>query len=177
MAEFHRTLGKLVHEWAFLEEAVAFLVFDLCKLETGDFEREDADLLPLLVLVHNNDLRANIAAAKALVLSDQFPDHAFAERLTWELNQIGNELRNERNRFVHDRWRLNDAGKFIRLEMGAKTPREPGTGKPFLALAKWTEYNSIEDIETLAEQVCESRDRLALMRNGLAALKEIAPRG
>ncbi|WP_305097397.1 hypothetical protein [Croceibacterium aestuarii] len=156
LEDLHRAIGRVVYEWAHLEDGVDALVFDLAAILTRAFYDERGAGLAYMLLTSNLDLRANIATAKALALqaAEDLPD-LFVE-LDPVLNNIEGELRNERNRFVHDRWIILNE-KIVRVKAGSKISRERGSGQHRLDIGTIKEFAQLSEVESVADHIAETR--------------------
>ena len=150
--DLYRAIGRVVYEWALLEDLVDALVFDLTAICSRRFYEDDDIQAPYILMSSNLDLRANISTAKALALhiEEDVPD--LFSRLEPVLNRIENEIRNERNRFVHDRWTLW-GDKIVRAKAGTKISREPATGHPKLDIGSVKEFAQMSDVEAVADHI------------------------
>ena len=98
MFERHATaLGLACIAWSTLESVVNEFLGLLIPLEPGDTER---------IVTSNIDFRAKLEMLVHLGFMEKYKDLWFLELQTL-INKIDNELRPERNRYVHDTWRLD----------------------------------------------------------------------
>lgn len=157
--KLHEALGDLVREWAWLEEGVVHLIFDLAAVGSRSFY-EDQNVAAFCTIVASNiDLRTSINIAKALAFSVREEIGNF-EQIEKTLNEINNDLRNERNRFVHDQWMVSYSDRIVRFRKGTRIPRQPGSGERKLELSSAERYGSINHIQRLAVRVREVRSLL-----------------
>lgn len=116
-----KALGDLCLGWSVLEHTV----HDICLHYAGavhhGFDGEEAyDVLHVALAAM--DLRQTISVTKAVIHMASSPlSPKLYERAEELLNYIDNEMRPERNRFIHDIWSVEDAGKGIsRHQMGPR---------------------------------------------------------
>ena len=154
----YRAIGRAVYEWAWLENEVSAFVFDLCAIHSRAFY-EDKGVGVVASAYHvNAELKANIAVAKALAHElSEIPD--FFARVESTLNPINNELRNERNRYVHDRWHVAGDEAF-RYKSGSVIRREAATAQTILEHATRKHFESIGEVEAFADRLVEQRRML-----------------
>ncbi len=99
----------------------------------------------------NLDLKANMAIIKTLAFAiDDSSD--FYTRVEHVTNLISNELRNTRNRYVHDRWHMT-SGKVIRYKSGTVIKREPSSGKRLISYGSTEDYASVTEVDAFAEKI------------------------
>lgn len=167
-------VGRVVYEWSWLENDVAALVFDLSAIDMPSFYSSfEGDAL-VNALSANLDLKANIAIIKTLAfaIDDQSDFYTRVERVT---NFIGNELRNTRNRYVHDRWHIN-TGKVIRYKSGTVIKREPSSGKRLISYGSTEEYASVSEVDAFAEKIhLARRDIMRLSEEAQSLFRQKHP--
>lgn len=153
--DLHRAIGRVVYEWAWLENDVACLVFDLCALHSPAFYRDPGAARVATAMNADLDLRANIAVAKTL--AHQVSDRpGFFERIETALNIVNNELRNERNRYVHDIWHLIGDQPF-RYKAGAAIRRQKGSGDSVLEFGTRKTFSSVTEADAFADAIHSKR--------------------
>lgn len=157
--ELHRALGYLVHEWAWLESQVTRLMFDLAALHSKQFYDDDGVGNFFTTVSANIDLRSSVAIVKALAFGIGEERTVF-NQLEPLLNEIAVDLRNKRNRFVHDQWAVLAHDHIVRFEKGTKLPKEPGTGERRLNLGSQEQFASVAEIEAVAVRVHNTRIEL-----------------
>lgn len=94
MDQYAIEIGRLCMAWADLETAIGILMVDLL---------EPAHVAAQMALMTNMDIRDRIATTLPLALVSK-PDDRWFSVLQSCLNRINNDIRNERNRMVHDSW-------------------------------------------------------------------------
>jgi len=87
-------LGYICIFWAWLERGVDEMLEALIPLEEGDKSR---------AVVANINLRDKIRIIRALAFLQKFDDD-WHKKLNALLDEIDNDLRVDRNRFIHDSW-------------------------------------------------------------------------
>lgn len=156
--ELYHAIGMVVYEWAWLESEVAALVFDLCAIHSSAFYDDQGADAAFFAFHANIDLRSNISVAKTLAFQSDFEAGLF-EKTENILNRIGNDLRNERNRYVHDIWYVVE-GSATRMQAGTRITRIKGSGAPSLATVKTQRYDKVEDVRAFANKIIEIREEL-----------------
>lgn len=160
--ELHRALGRVVYEWSHLETQISLLVFNLCAVKSPAFYEDEGVGQVVIAISSNIELRAATAICKTLAHGVDEPANYFA-LVEKTLNNVEGNLRIKRNRFVHDRWVvLHD--KVVRYQEGSAFPKEPGTGKTMMVHGRAEEYLSIADIESVADEIAESRKAVGKLK-------------
>ncbi len=103
-------VGRLCHAWADLESVVEFLF----EILTGMGITPSSG-----VIVSCLDFRDLMNAVRVGAIATG-QDRRWADEIIQTLNYIENDLRNSRNRYVHDRWWLTDDGV---VERYSKSPK------------------------------------------------------
>ncbi|WP_375289837.1 hypothetical protein [Qipengyuania sp.] len=170
----YAAIGKVVCEWAELENDLVRLLHDATIAEAPAFRSDARTHMAFLALVENLDIRATVAAIKAIHFHLTY-DFDFVAPIGPCLNRIENELRNERNRIVHDSWRLYQSGKLRRLQRGTKLVRQKGSGAELLYMGQSSEFESYRDIEAVAFRIQSEREILKAFREELLRLPPIKP--
>ena len=107
-------LGAVCIHWAHLEIFLDWLLDSMLGIE---------DRLIFQTLAHNIDFREKLQIVAGLGFLKK-PNERWFEVLKISTDQIDNDLRNRRNRFIHDRWGITDDGiKKIQLQTGTKKPQ------------------------------------------------------
>lgn len=154
--KLHEALGSLVREWAWLEHAVSGLIFDLAAISSKAFY-EDHDIGAFYTAVASNiDLRAASAIARGLAFASKDETNQFDD-IEAALNLINNELRNLRNRYVHDQWMVAAHDRIVKFQKGTKLPREAGSGERTLSLTTHEHFSSVTEIEAVVTRVHNAR--------------------
>jgi hypothetical protein len=147
-------LGNVVVLWSNIEGAVGEAILSLGELN---------DLPAARMMLYNMDIRSRLSALKAVCYMAMRPDD-FSEAEKW-LNHIDGDLRNYRNRLIHDEW-STDISQLVQGDMCAlrntirtKIIQEPPTGKKVLQLsASSTVY--AEDISEFCRDLDDARAAL-----------------
>lgn len=144
-------IGNLCFAWSALELGLDKLIRGVMA-----FPNEDA----AETLLANIDARDKIRITLGLGFLRK-PSEEWFEILKWCLDQIDSDLRNRRNRFVHDHWHVSSKGI-------TRIARRTGFRKPQARMA--TEYyteiaqpTSEKDIQSLIEDVQKMLFRLEFL--------------
>jgi hypothetical protein len=105
-ADHAREIGNLCIAWSRLELEVTVFLYTLMQ-PVGNLEA--------IIPITNIDFREKLDAVLALGFHKKRSDDWFA-KLRAAINEIGNDLRPQRNRFVHDHW-LQAGGEVIKFTM------------------------------------------------------------
>jgi hypothetical protein len=147
-------IGHIVLDWNDLEVQVKALVYLLAVYHSEHFDSEEGFHVAF-VMMGNSDLRSLIATAKALAFGVN--DSKFYDKAEKVLNFIDNDLRNERNRCIHDLWNVG-GNTTTRLKHGASVRKVPGSGERKLELQTIREYGSRRELEQLLLDIHEADD-------------------
>lgn len=144
-------------------------MFSLAALHSKQFYEDEGVSDFFHAVAANVELRSKVAIIKALAFGRGHQPAIF-NRLEPVLNEISVELRNKRNRFVHDTWVVLEENLILRHERGTKLPRSPGTGERTLALTTSERFTSISDIQAVATRVEQVRIDLIEIEEALEEL-------
>lgn len=165
--KLYSALGHLVHEWAWLESSVNHLLFDLAALQSDQFYKDLGASHVITSVLSNIDIRSCVGIVQALAFTIGDEGRAFFHRLEPTLNLISNELRNKRNRFVHDQWAVLASDRIVRFQQGTRIPKAPGSGERTLQLGGQETFASIDEIAAVALDVHNARVKVARFSNEL----------
>jgi hypothetical protein len=168
--DFYERLSKAIGDvciyWSHIEDHVHGLILHLAMYQDDAFEKK-----PVYQILHGVvcqlDLRQKISAAKVLAHNVTQPTD-FYERAESLLNYVDNELRPERNRYVHDLWEYQD-GRIVRNSMNPRVIK-PQSRMREVRLISEKEFASVDEITAFAEKLFDARDRLSLLDGELAGL-------
>jgi len=152
--DLYRAIGRVVYEWAWLEKDIAGLVFDFCALQSPAFYEDSGVGKVSIALNANLDLRANIIMVKTM--AHQTSKTEIFPRLEKVLNNVGNEMRNERNRYVHDAWFVA-GGRAHRMKAGSRILRQPASGETIVEHGGITHFVSLQNVHDFADKIHETR--------------------
>ena len=152
-----RAVGEVCYWWAAIEHLVQDIAVHTAPLMHTAYEKPTVSII-LHIALSNGDIRQTVAAAKAIAADTMMPPEMF-DRLESQLNRIDNELRAERNRFVHDLWNLEEGG-ITRYKRGARVIRPQARRREFV-LGTDKLYQSIEEVEAFARTLEQSWGDLA----------------
>lgn len=141
-------IGRVCYWWG----AIELITRDMCHHIAAIYSRaflDDTVYTPVYVLAENMDLRERIVALKTLACAVlPLKDFNGFEAL---LNRIDNEIRIERNRYVHDLWNEDEDGIY-RMKMGTGVQREQAF-KVRVRMLTEKVYGSIEEVEAFVGTV------------------------
>lgn len=148
-------IGSIIIDWGHMESMVKALIYDLALWHSGAFEDEE-EFQVLFTALSNTDLRSAIATAKGLAHG---VGENFYVRTEKVLNRIDNELRSERNRYVHDVWQPTRSG-FKRIRAGVSVRRAPASGERQIALQTVREFNGVEELRDFQMEIYEATNEI-----------------
>jgi hypothetical protein len=135
-------VGGVCAWWSTLEETVHDFILHLAACLTPDFDKPEVRMV-LHSALSNMDFRQLIATSKAL--ASQALERPLYLRCETILNKIDNELRTERNRYVHDSW-MAEGAKIERSKQGTVVSR-PQSRSLDLRFETITPFETIEKVE------------------------------
>lgn len=157
LAGHSEQIGRLCTLWSGLELDVACFLISVSHLE---------DPTDKNVLVGMLDMRAKISALIAIAHKRK-PSEEWFKNLSIVLNKIDSQLRDERNRIIHDYWLSipSEDGREImnRVRIRPKVKNEPKSGISRLHLATF-KPTTPEDILNLCEDVIAANVKMNLLR-------------
>jgi len=158
-------IGRSCYWWSSIEIELQELCSNLARFIDRSFEREEVWEVIAISLSHM-DIRQRIAVAKALAANGVDPDlYDSLERL---LNRIDNELRAERNRYIHDQWTVLDE-TIIRRRQGAKVIR-PQSRTLEVRHSYDRAYASIDEVNDFAERLATALSEVLALNQELSDL-------
>lgn len=165
-------IGRSSYWWSNIEHTLQGICVNLARFADEDLESEAVWGVLSTVLSHM-DVRQRIAVAKVLAAQGVDPDlYGQIERL---LNTIDNDLRSERNRFVHDHWQMNDEA-ILRRRYGARVTR-PQSRTLTIAQSTDRSYEDVAEVAQFTGRVASVYGQLVSLDRELVELHdEIWPR-
>lgn len=147
--KLYAKIGEASSLWGSLEQALRSFVADLAMFQNREFDNPDDDsaFVTLITLLGHMEARQLIASAK--VLAHWTAIEGFYGKAAKHLNHIDNELRTQRNRYMHDQWYIW-GDKIGRIQSGSIISNEPATGRPKYVHHRDTRYDDIEATRKLA---------------------------
>ncbi|WP_428530680.1 hypothetical protein [Rhodopila sp.] len=149
---FAEAIGELCNEWAHLEQWVGrtFLA-----VGGWDYRLPNASLMVSCI-----DIRDQIRAARIGAIN-RCPPGAFLESVIECLDYVDNDLRNARNRFVHDIWASAEDGVgAIKANLTPRAIKTPGSGHR--EVQPWqNQYVSVEEVREITFDVINERQYLS----------------
>jgi hypothetical protein len=161
-------VGETCFWWASIEDVIMGISLHLSWWVDDAFER-DGPWDTLHIALANMDLRAKIATAKALahkINEPKSPD--FYERSEALLNFVDSTLRTERNRYVHDTWRV-DGPRVVRSKIGPIVKRTQSRQRQ-LFMETGTYFAGPEEIQRFVDVLRQAYWDLAELDHHIAWL-------
>jgi hypothetical protein len=158
-------IGRSCYWWSSIEIELQGLCASLARFNDRSFDREKVWEVLAISLSHM-EIRQRVAVAKALAANGLDPDlYGEVESL---LNHIDNDLRPERNRYVHDEWMMID-DSIVRRKHGAKVIRPQPRQ---LSVLKSTDriYGYADDVDEFAQRVAKAVTDLLTINSDLDEL-------
>jgi hypothetical protein len=154
-------IGKAAIWWIRLEEGVRHLILTMAMYVDPAFERSPVSIL-LNDVATNLDIRGLVAAAKAVAHQVDEPSD-FYDRAEALLNRIGNDYRNERNRFLHDEWIIGPEW-IDRYKRGSVVVR-PQSRERLVLTRTERQFASIDEVRAFATLLQVANDEIHHMIN------------
>lgn len=147
----YAAIGKVCARWSDIESFLQMLCNALARFNSHYFENKSADFVLSIAVLHL-DVRGRVALAKVLLNGADGMIETGAE-IEALLNKIDNDLRLERNRFVHDEW-------VISPESASRTYIKPKiintqSRTRELSMATVKNFESIDELEQFAKLLDE----------------------
>ena len=148
---FYEAIGEMCTEWAHLEQWINRLF-----LAVGNWDYRDRLALVMSERIAQRD---QIAAIKAGVIERCAPGE-FLTLILGSLNYVDNQLRTERNRYVHDILVAHDDGiGGVRVDRTQRIKKDLESGEQFVQ--QWeNRYLTIEYVRRVITDVISERDHL-----------------
>lgn len=144
---FLPAMGYIVALWSSLETATRHCLYTWLPHKDQDFH----------LILAQMDMKARLASLKAIAFERLAPsDFDICE--AW-INSINTDLRNYRNRLVHDQWSppsdLSAKPHTFRVNTNAKITRSPGSGSKQLLRQSATPV-SVRELELFASDIVDA---------------------
>lgn len=164
-------IGDVCIWWSIIDNTILGLSLHMALLISPAFVQRPAwDALHVSLV--NTDIRVKISTAKALAYKIDTPlSPNLHERTEALLNFVDNSLRNERNRYVHDAWTIDDANEIWRRKPGAVV-RKTQANKRELFMFSARRFKDTEELGRFIEALESTYDDLVTLDNHLAWLLE-----
>lgn len=164
-AALENAIGQVCQAWSLIESHVGIL------LENKVWAALHVQLTPntqkiIQIFSQNMDVRQKIQTAKAIAVGFRPPLFKRVERL---LNQIDNDLRPKRNRYIHDVW-IDDGEGFIRIQPGSFVERVQAHS-PVARMGKREHYTDINAVRTFHTELCTALKELMALCGELEDLR------
>ena len=164
-------IGRSVYWWGSIEIALRRLCVNIARFRDLSFTGAKAREALEISLSHC-DTRQRIATAKALAFEAM--DGDTYDEIEQLLNVIDNQLRQKRNRFVHDEWEI-DGDEIVQRKHGAIVQNVQSRERKMF-WSKDQRYSSVEEVHAFASDVHQAlRDLEALDRDLDEMFREIWP--
>jgi hypothetical protein len=163
-----KAIGNTCIWWATIEGLVHDLILHLAVCLEPTFDKKSVmDILH--IALSNEDLRLKVATVKVLAHKiESVNSPQFYERVEQILNYLDNDLRLERNRFVHDGW-TDEAPEIIRFSLGAKV-RRTQSRKSEVVIYTEKRFSNISEIEDFVTKLEIIYDDLVTLDGHIAWL-------
>ena len=163
-------IGDVCMWWSNIEHEIHDLVLHLAMCLDPVFEKQGPFDVLHFTLSHM-DVRQLIATAKSLA-THVYDEHspAFYERAEIILNFVDNDLRPERNRYVHDLWAVEGA-TISRSRLEPKIHRPQSRTRAFSTYAI-SRYSDLAAVRSLGDTLEQTYQDLAELDNHIAWLCE-----
>lgn len=160
-------IGRSSYWWGNIEHTLQTLCVNLARF-TGEELESEAVWAVLSTILSHMDVRQRVAVAKVLAAQGVDPDlYGQIERV---LNTIDTDLRNERNRFVHDQWQIEEEA-IVRRKHGARVTRPQSRT---LAVSQSTDrvYADVAEVARFTGRVAATFDELTRLDRELVDLHD-----
>jgi hypothetical protein len=143
-------LGLACMSWSLLESVIDDFLADIIPLENDP--RQDV----AGVFHANIDFREKIKILVSVAFIRKYNDQWFRELQEW-IDEIDNDLRTERNRYVHDSWTLEPDNEYMSLSRTQKVSKliKPQAYQLELITQIQTPV-SLEDLEGLGKRISDA---------------------
>ena len=145
-------IGRTCYWWSALEHLVHDICLHLASCLSVDFEKS-INRTPLHIALSNMDIRDRIATAKAFASQAPTANKTFYNRFEKLLNRLDNELRIERNRYVHDLWMIGDDDQTIERFQQRTIVTRPQSHKPEMHIGTKKPFASVEEVEAFTHEI------------------------
>ena len=151
-------IGEVSALWSTVENDLRGFVIDLSCWHDGKFLEDHPEdtgaFICLITAIGHMELRGLVATAKVLAHWVNTPE-GFYERCEPLLSKFDNDLRNRRNRYIHDSWILW-GDKIKRFRSGSAIRREQGSGTRKYDYSPTEEFSSMDEIGKLGVEIREA---------------------
>lgn len=162
-------IGQTCYWWSRIEYLVHDLCLHLAHCLSLDFERSET-IVPLHIALSNMELRQRIATAKAFASQAPTAEKTFYDRFERVLNRVDNELRTERNRYVHDYWDIGDDQTTIERFQQRTIVTRPQSRQRELQIGTSKTYASAQEVERFVDELYQTYMELSELDSETAAM-------
>ncbi len=150
-------VGKLCGVWATLEDMVGRLFMTVADLPDSDWS---------YAMVRSLGFRDQINAIKVGTVARNISE-ATEKKILESMNYIDNELRNRRNRLVHDEWAaLSEPTRVYRIQNGSRLIKN----KSFERQSVTHSTSTLETLAALDEAIEECEQEMAVIAGLISVL-------
>ena len=162
-------IGQTCYWWSTLEHLVHDICLHLASCLSVDFEKSVTHA-PLHIALTNMDIRARIATAKAFASQAPTANATFYNRVEKLLNCLDNDLRSERNRYVHDLWMVGDDNRTVERFWQKTVVSRPQARKLELQIGTTKPFESVEEVEAFVGRLEQMYHDLVAIDNEAATM-------
>jgi len=159
-------IGNVCVAWSLIEAHVGILIAHQIRAALRDQVNGMAATI-FETMIQNMELRQRTQTAKAIAVG--FSENVFPKVETL-MNRIDNELRTERNRYVHDLW-LQEGEGLVRIKPGTFIQYEQAR-RPVANLERRTLFSGVDEVETFAKTLNQVLGELMELTSEFRALTE-----
>jgi len=165
----YAAIGRVCAHWSDIEWFCQRIVEVTAPFLATDFER-DYVRHPLTIVLSHMDGRNRVATAKVFVEMSVLKS-ATKKKVTAALNRIDNELRPERNRYVHDEW-IVSRHRAARTTLRPRITKEQARQNSCIKME--TRIFSNEELEAFADTLGAAVSELLNLGNEIEAEYAVA---
>jgi len=154
--EVAKAVGHVCVAWADLEWQLVCLASDLSKVIAPEY-KDRRLCYPFEIALSQTDMREKIMIVKVLAHTAR-GDATFYDDLCTVVNEIDNDLRPQRNRYVHDHW-LSGEEQILRIHHSPKI-FQPQANQRKMHRRSVHRYSQTDEMFCLVDQIEEARAKV-----------------
>jgi hypothetical protein len=154
---FIGSVGSVCRLWNSIHTVAHNIVLLLHNYDVRAHPEREVSTSTLATALYNMELREIAATIKTAAVALQIPT-ALTDKLTQLLNVIDNDLRVQRNRYVHDQW-VDEGDIAIRFQPGTRVTMLQAR-QPIHEFGRVKYYRTVEEIWGFVEQLEDAHERL-----------------